>query len=344
MKNKMLWLIALLALSASAQQGPPRVPDTSSHTVQFITVDKDVKLEVLDWGGAGQPLVFLAGMGNTAHNYDQFAPKFAAHYHVYGITRRGFGASSKPAPTSDNYTADRLGDDVLAVIDILKLNRPVLIGHSFAGEELSSVGSRHPEKVAGLIYLEAAYGFAFYDRTHPDMEIEMNDIKKRIDQIEAGGVDEKKYLLELEAAVSQFAKTLHDSNVNVASMPPIPPRPPIQAALNFGVQKYTHIPVPTLAIFACPHNWDRVFRNDPAMKAARMAADRVSCNAQANAFEAGVPSAHVVRLPNADHYVFNSNEADVLREMNSFLTQSFASHKPISQLRVLKCRTQQAAG
>jgi len=41
--------------------------------------------------------------------------------------------------------------------------------------------------------------------------------------------------------------------------------------------------------------------------------------AQANAFEAGVPSAHVVRIPNADHFVYKSNEADVLREINAFL-------------------------
>jgi non-heme chloroperoxidase len=318
MKNGMLLFIASIAISASPQQPPPGAPDTSPHTTQFITVDKDVKLEVLDWGGTGRPLVFLAGMGNTAHNFDTFAPKFTAHYHVYGITRRGFGASSKPDPTTTNYTADRLGDDVLAVMDALKLNRPVLVGHSFAGQELSSVGSRHPEKIAGLIYLEAAYGF---DPAHPVLEVEMNDLKKQIDQIEAGGIDEKKYLLELEASVSKFEKTLHDSNVDIASMPPIPPRPPIQAALNFGMQKYTQIPVPTLAIFACPHNWDRVFRNDPAMKAARMAADRVSCNAQADGFAAAVPSARVIRLPDADHYVFNSNQADVLREMNIFLAK-----------------------
>ncbi len=41
--------------------------DPSPHTVQFVTVEPDVKLEVLDWGGAGRPLVFLAGLGNTAH-------------------------------------------------------------------------------------------------------------------------------------------------------------------------------------------------------------------------------------------------------------------------------------
>lgn len=39
---------------------------------------------------------------------------------------------------------------------------------------------------------------------------------------------------------------------------------------------------------------------------------------QAKAFEDGVPTAHVVRLRGADHYVYLSSEADVLREMKAF--------------------------
>jgi non-heme chloroperoxidase len=320
MKNVMLLLIVFIALFANTLSAQDK-PDSSVHAVQFVTVDKDVRLEVLDRGGTGRPMIFLAGMGNDAHSYDRFAPQFTAKYHVYGITRRGFGASSKPTPAGTNYTADRLGDDVLAVMDALKLDHPVLVGHSFAGEELSSIGSRYPERVAGLIYLEAAYKFAYYDPARPDMGLEMNDLKKRIEQVEAGGVDEKSYLLDLEARVSKFEKTLHDSNADVASMPPIPPRSPIIAALTYGGQKYTKIPVPILAVYACPHNWDRAFQNDPAMKAKRLAADKINCTAVADAFAAGVPSAHVVRIPNADHYVFLSNEADVIREMNGFLSK-----------------------
>ena len=41
--------------------------DPSPHKVLFVPVDKDARLEVLDWGGTGSPLVFLAGNGNTAH-------------------------------------------------------------------------------------------------------------------------------------------------------------------------------------------------------------------------------------------------------------------------------------
>ncbi|HEY4049904.1 MAG TPA: alpha/beta fold hydrolase [Acidobacteriaceae bacterium] len=120
--------------------------------------------------GSGTPLVFLAGAGNIAHNFDNFAPQFTRQHHVYGITRRGFGASSKPVPANGNYSADHLDDDILAVMQALNIERPVLVGHSIAGEELSSIGSRFPAKVSGLIYLDAATGFAFYDPAHPSME------------------------------------------------------------------------------------------------------------------------------------------------------------------------------
>ena len=147
---------------------------------------------------------------------------------------------------------------MVAVMKALHIERPVLVGHSMAGEELSSVGSRFPEKVAGLVYLDAATDFALYDPGHPLLEVEMNDIRRRIDEIEAGGVDERKKLLELESAAVRFESALHESNAGIGHMPPLPPRSPIAAALNFGMQKYARIPVPAMAIYACPHNWDRL--------------------------------------------------------------------------------------
>ncbi len=126
--------------------------------------------------------MLLTGLGNDAHVFDKFAQKLIGSYHVYGITRRGFGESSKP---ETGYEADRLGDDVLAVIDALKLNKPVLAGHSIGGEELSSVGSRHPEKVAGLIYLDAGYSYAFYDKTRGSYYLDLADLQRKLDQLRA---------------------------------------------------------------------------------------------------------------------------------------------------------------
>ena len=109
--------------------------DPSPHHITFVTVDNGVKLEVLDWGGSGRALVLLAGY-QTAHEYDDIAPKLTAFCHVYGITRRGFGASSRPG---SGYTAERSAEDVLQVFDALKLDHPVLAGHSFGGEDLFTI-------------------------------------------------------------------------------------------------------------------------------------------------------------------------------------------------------------
>jgi non-heme chloroperoxidase len=308
-------LIASLVFSLQA----PAQTDSSPHKVQFVTVEQGVQLEVLDWGGLGRPLIFLAGNGDTAHAFDHFAPNFTGQNHVYGITRRGFGASSKPEPGNGNYSADRLGDDVLAVMQALRIERPVLVGHSLAGEELSSIGSRFPKRVSGLVYLDAVASWSFYDPAHPQVEIEMNDIKKRIEEIEAGGVDEQEKLRELETAMAKFETVLHQSNEDVKTMPPLPPRSPIGAALNFGAEKYTSIPVPILAIFACPHDWSHFFPNDPERRAARLAADTAACSTRVETFARGVPTARVVRIPNADHYVHRSNEAQVIDEMKKFI-------------------------
>ncbi len=77
------------------------------------------------------------------------------------------------------------------------------------------------------------------------------------------------------------------------------------------------IPVPALAIYAIPHNRGIT---EPAAREKADAEDLVMSGDQAKAFQAGVPSSRVVVLPHANHFVFMSNEADVLREINSFVT------------------------
>jgi len=105
-------LVALVVPLQSQQPAPWK--DPSSHVSRFIPVGQDVRLEVLDWGGTGRPLVLLPGGGNTAHVFDDFAPRLTSDFHVYGITRRGIGASDKPAT---GYAVQRSSNDVLEVLD-----------------------------------------------------------------------------------------------------------------------------------------------------------------------------------------------------------------------------------
>jgi non-heme chloroperoxidase len=320
-------LLAFLAASLYSQSSAAW-KDPSPHITRFVTVDKNIRLEMLDWGGSGTPIVLLAGGGNTAHIFDDFAPKLTAHYHVYGITRRGFGASGYSATENG---ADRLGDDVLAVLDSLKLNRPILVGHSIAGAELSSVANSHPDRLAGLVYLDAAYSYAFDNGKGASI--------KEIQELHGpqppppGGADLasfnalQKYYERVngfrfpEAELRQQRESTFDGGVGKQRDLP---GGAMLMSLMMGAKKYTDIPVPALVIFANPHSQGNWVDNstDPSV---RIAANAYSTalvaltERQEKAVENGVPTAHVITLPGANHYVFLSNEADVLRDMRAFL-------------------------
>jgi hypothetical protein len=96
--------------------------------------------------------------------------------------------------------------------------------------------------------------------------------------------------------------------------------PPAIGAIMESGRKFTAIPVPILAIFAVPKDLSRGLPN-PAVRAREEAADAVFTERQAKAFEEGLPSARVVRIAHADHEVFRSNTADVIREMNDFIAK-----------------------
>lgn len=307
---------------------------TDKPNQQFVTVEENVKLEVLDWGGTGRPLVLLAGLGNTAHSFDKFAPKLTAKYHVYGITRRGFGASSAP---ESGYTSERLGEDVIAVLNELKLDRPVLVGHSIAGTEMSYIDNTHPEQIAGLIYLDAAYGYAYYNgdpNNSLNIPIDANELRKKLEEfssVEPRGLKQRNQ--ELLALIQQVEKELSAQRefLNIKDMPEPPAAPKDKAFLAMqtsarrvmnGLRKYTHLQAPILAIFAFPHD----HKGDPLPKAAVemiTAQEKV----QIDAFEKGVPTARVVRIANASHGIYMSHQAEVIREMDQFIATLPSSEK-----------------
>jgi pimeloyl-ACP methyl ester carboxylesterase len=121
-----------------------------------------VKLHYLDWGGAGPILLLLAGLGGTAQWYRGLATRLATTSRVLAMTRRGHGRSDKPAA---GYDLPILVDDVGRFLDATQIDRTILVGHSFAGIEMPHFARRYPERVAGLIFLDAL--FPYLD-TEPD--------------------------------------------------------------------------------------------------------------------------------------------------------------------------------
>jgi pimeloyl-ACP methyl ester carboxylesterase len=138
--------------------------DVTPHGVTFVTVEPGVRLEVLEFGGSGEAMVLLAGGGDNAHVWDDFAYQFTDFFRVIGITRRGYGPSDQPDDGSDVRTRAR---DDIEVLDHFGIDKAVFVGHSAAGAELSQLGLAFPDRVDKLVYLEAA---DLSQRFRPDRE------------------------------------------------------------------------------------------------------------------------------------------------------------------------------
>jgi non-heme chloroperoxidase len=330
-------VVASLAGRAYAQE-PAQWRDPSLHKVQFVTVDDNVNLEVLDWGGSGQPIVLLTGSGNTAHVYDNFALKLLSCCHVYGITRRGFGLSSHP---ESGYTDQRLADDVLQVLKSLNIAAPVLVGHSMAGSELTTLGAQHSDRLSGLVYLDAGYDPVDFPWKDPDYRALFAKFPPSVVNPPPPSEADKKSFQAFhdfwqrrtvsfvfpESELRNMFDLNPDGSVGRNRTPSF-----VSKAIGEGSKKrdYSKIRVPILAFFSIPQpagggGTSEFNRFQPKNEEERgalekiYAANRTYINRGENAMRAGVPDARIVELPGANHYVFFTNEADVLRELRAFL-------------------------
>lgn len=299
--------------------------DPSPHRIFFVPTAPNVRLEVLDWGGHGRAVVLLAGLGNTAHIFDDFAPTLARRYRVYGITRRGYGASSIPP---DGYTTDRLVQDDLAVIESLKIPRPIVVGHSIAGEELTVLGSRYPSRIAGLVYLEGAY-----DRTTASFA-RWNALASETLPPPPAAADLESYSAlrrwyRRTAGFDPPEADLRANSIASALSPVGVPRTPrfVARAILASLHKpnYADIRVPVLAAYALPRSVKDVSGygiapSDRVRELFRLQRAEVRVNEAA--LSAGVPDAHIDEVSGATHYVFLTNRARVLRDLAAFIAST----------------------
>jgi len=321
------------ALFGFAQGGSSPWHDPSPHTVQFVTVEDGVQLEVLDWGGSGRNIVLLAGSGNTAHVFDEFAPKLTGNNHVYGITRRGFGASSHP---ESGYTDQRLADDVLRVLDSLNIRSPILVGHSMAGSELTTLGSQHSDRLAGLVYLDAGDDPGDFSGKNPAYLALFEKLRSSMRPAPPTDADRKSFqaMRDRQMRIMRFAfpeaelRNQFDSNPDGSVGPNRTPNS-VRKAIGEGSKKrdYSNIRVPILYLPAAPpaaRGWSQYYRFEPQNAEQRKAlqriydADRVYLNRYERNMRTAKGGVRIVELRGADHYVYFTNEREVLRELRKF--------------------------
>lgn len=114
----------------------------------------EVKLQYLDWGGSGQPLVLIHGLGDSPYIFSDMASSLRNNFRIIAYSRRGH---CKSEAIDSGYDNPMLVSDLKLLLDSLKISKANLLGWSMGGNEITEFAIRYPERTNKLIYFESGY-------------------------------------------------------------------------------------------------------------------------------------------------------------------------------------------
>lgn len=124
----------------------------------------------LDYGGAGQDLLFIHTAGMSALTWDPVISQLSG-FRAVSMDLRGHSLSAS-APVTDAGDNWR---DVLTVIDELGLNRPIVIGHNSGGFMAVAAAADSPERIRAVVTIELSLPLGSRQQVHDDLQMAQSD-------------------------------------------------------------------------------------------------------------------------------------------------------------------------
>ncbi|PWI45806.1 alpha/beta fold hydrolase [Streptomyces sp. ICBB 8177] len=95
----------------------------------------------------GPPVVLLHALGEDGSDWTAVAEELGRRHRVFTPDLRGHGRSDRPG----QYAFELMRDDLGALLDALRLERPTLVGHSMGGVVAYLYAAKHPDRVDRLV-------------------------------------------------------------------------------------------------------------------------------------------------------------------------------------------------
>ena len=266
----------------------------------------------------------------SAHVYDDFAPMLTNSFRVYGITRRGIGASDKPAT---GYDVQRSSNDLLEAANALNVQKFLLIGHSCAGQVQTLFASQHPDRLLGLVYLDGASDPtmvpADVGASLPDPKMLPASARpsapsdySSFDALRRSQLSGRGWAFPDGELRQQFSAN-PDGSVGPALLSPV-----IRRAITIDARlkpDYSRVRVPVLALYQREPPFEKYAANYQIRNEQERAALSQEYNAVRAMYSkwqtdlvAAIPTARVVDLEGAGLYMFQTQPSEVLREIRNF--------------------------
>jgi pimeloyl-ACP methyl ester carboxylesterase len=110
-----------------------------------------LRIHFRDWGDAqAPPLIIVHGLRDHSHSFDDLARGLLDRFHVFALDLRGHGDSE----TTPYYSFGHFVLDLHNLVRALRLQQPVIIGHSMGGEVAAHYCGSFPDVPARLVVIE----------------------------------------------------------------------------------------------------------------------------------------------------------------------------------------------
>ena len=137
----------------------------SLHTGSSVVVN-GVDLRYWMWGGTGRPLVLLHGLASTHRIWDLVAPLLAQDFSVVALDQRGHGESAKP---DSGYDFGTVAADLNGLFGELKIESPILVGHSWGANVALEYAATYQAALSGLCLIDG--GTIEISNNFPSLEV-----------------------------------------------------------------------------------------------------------------------------------------------------------------------------
>lgn len=242
-----------------------------------------------------------------------FYDRLARFSRLVLFDRRGTGLSD---PITGPYDIEDRSADLRAVVDALELERPVLLGSSEGGMTCTQFAALNPDRVAALVLFSTtvtgiadeecpwAWPREFFDLFLDTIEDTWADPSG------ANVVFTNPSLADDAAARAWYARYFR------LSASPSLARMLLETTVDVDVRHLLPmVQVPTLVLHRTDETWLRV-------EGSRYVASVI-------------PDAKLVELPGTDHYIWEQNAADVVDEIEEFVTGVRSEHDPLRTLKTM---------